>query len=33
MKNSIWGIFLVAVSAVIGYAVASRCVEETKDFR
>jgi len=33
MKNGILGVFLVAVSAIIGYAVASRCVEDTKDFR
>lgn len=33
MKNGVFGLFLVLVSAVVGYAVASRCVEETKDFR
>lgn len=33
MKNGIFGALLIAISALFGYAIASRCIEETRDFR
>lgn len=33
MKNGLIGALLIAVSAIFGYAIASRCAEESKDFR
>jgi len=32
MKN-ILGTLLIAVGAIFGYAIASRCMEESRDFR
>ncbi|MBP2256970.1 hypothetical protein J2Z81_000914 [Virgibacillus campisalis] len=33
MKNGILYSLLIAIAAVVGYAVAGRCMEETRDFR
>lgn len=33
MKNGLLYSLLIALAAIVGYSVASRCAEETRDFR
>lgn len=33
MRKSLFGMFLAALGVAMGYAVVTRCVEETRDFR